>query len=263
MRGIKSALFIRMGFCTSLALFSGCAGRAKKAKIILNPLSDPNVVLPDYVSKGFEASGGRAAWSVTKLIKAECVVTFSKSDGSRYITEHHYDISAWPGEITVRAMEPGGIVNYKLTQKGIEAFQDTIPGYVFTKKIDLRQYTRAALEITTAPMRLLDKKFVHTSGTQPIKIEGKWYRSIGTKTAGSYGSATGAIFYQDQKKWLVDMIWFKQRAGDLSIAAKGYEYREFGNGVLLPTKIDIYKIDTAGISIGFLARIELYNIRCM
>jgi len=262
MRCLKSVFILTTGICTLLLLFSGCGGQVEKKEIVLNPLSDPNVILPGYASEVFEAAGGREAWSVTNLIKADCVVTFSKSDGSRYITEHHYELRSWPGQIRVSAMEPGGMVDFKLTQKGLETSQGKIPDYLFTQKLDLGQYGRAVLEIITAPMRLFDRNLVRAPETGTIKVEGDLYRSIVTKPSGSLGRAPESTFFQEQQKRLVDMIWYRQGAGDLTTAVKGYEYREFGRGVLLPAKIDIYKIDSAGISRGLIARIELYNIRC-
>lgn len=260
MRGVKSVYIASVFFFAFSVFFAGCAGPVGGQKKARNPLSDPNFTLPDYVSAAFEACGGRAAWSVTNLIKADCVVTFSRFDGSRYITEHHYEIAAVPGRIRVSAMEPEGMVRYTLTAKGIRKSKNTIPDNIFTEKIGLSLYAGAVLEITTAPMRLLDENFLHTGDTEQVKVEGDWYRSIGTRSMSGYDSETEAIFYQEQRRGLVDMVWFKQDSGDLYIAAKGHQYREFGSGVMLPTSIDIYRIDTAGISRGLIARIHLYNI---
>lgn len=67
------------------------------------------------------------------------------------------------------------------------------------------------------------------------------------------------IFYQSRDTSLVDMLWFADIDEGNFFAVRGYDYYEIGdNGILIPTRIEIFRTDSAGTSPKRIVRIESF-----
>jgi hypothetical protein len=203
----------------SLATAAGCGiGHRQEVKT--------EVVVPDYVTQAIEATGGRQAWTKTKKLEFDCVVTFYNADGTYYLTEQHHQILPWANSIQISATEPPTATPYHC-------------------------YEEEILDMMTTPVRLLDSNDIFTKRTSPVKRQGLWYYPI--EQDGSEKLDTKydkVVFYQNTDSSLVDTICFvgtNQQAGHRGIAVRGYDYRKVeSNGVLVPGRIEIFKTDDWG-----------------
>ena len=235
---------------------------------------EPNLVvesLPDYVSRAIEATGGRQAWTEAKSLRLDCVVTFYKSDGSFYLTEQDYEIYPWLNSIRISATEPQGNFVWELSRGGLEGGESWYTGIGLPVQLCSKHYfTELILDITTAPVRFLDKPVVFTKDSRPVKMEGLWYHSIERVNPDKTGIFSYAVFYQNRDSSLVDIIWFAgvdssviaseaqpSVAIPISLAVRGYDYREVEKGgVRVPTKIEIFRTDAAGVLQERLVKID-------
>ncbi len=238
---------------------------------------EPNLVvesLPDYASRAIEATGGRQAWTEAKSLRLDCVVTFYKSDGSFYLTEQDYEIYPWSNSIRISATEPQGNFVWELSRGGLEGGGSWHTGVGFPVELCSKQYfAELILDITTAPVRFLDKSVVFTKGPKPVKKEGLWYYPIERSDLELYEimkDGPKVIFYQNRSTFLVDMLWFAgvdspviaseaqpSVAIPISLAVRGYDYRELEKGgVRVPTKIEIFRTDAVGVLRERLVKID-------
>lgn len=247
---------------------AGCQRGYKPDVLVYEPLMDPNFVMPDYVSRAIEATGGCQAWTKAKKLQGDCVVTFYKPDGSFYLTEAHLEIYPWIDSIRISAREPQGRVVCQLSGGSLSVLEEvksrrtenTLPIGVMD-----RYFAKAILDITTAPVRFLDESVVFTKRSEPIKMEGLWYYPIERATIAS--SKQGAVepywskvvFYQNRDTSLVDTLWF---AREEFLAVRGYDYREVKDkGVLVPTKIEIFRTDVEGVLLQRMVKIDFYTLK--
>jgi len=240
-----------------------CRQKAKQEPELLNPLLDPNLVLPNYVSKATEAGGGADAWASAKQIRAEGVVSFYKPDGSFHLTEHQYIFRPWPDYIQVSGLEPEGKFVWELSPAGFNILKGVEQGDTLPNGLDKSDFTRAILQIITVPARLVDKPVELTKSSQPVKIKGRWYHSIRRVNLGQRQDWSETVFYQHTDSSLVDMIWLADFDREKFFAVHGYDYSEAeGIGVFVPTKVEIFTTDFGGAVLRRMARIDFYNLNC-
>ena len=251
---------------------AGCQQEYKEEdKSPYEPLLDPNFIVPDYASRAIEATGGLDAWTKAKKLRLDCVVTFYNSDGSFYLTEQDYEIYPWSNSIRISATEPQGNFVWELSRGGLEGGGSWHTGVGFPVELCSKQYfAELILDITTAPVRFLDKSVVFTKDSRPVKMEGLWYHSIERVNPHKTGIFSYAVFYQNRSTFLVDMLWFAgvdspviaseaqpSVAIPISLAVRGYDYREVEKGgVRLPAKIEIFRTDAAGVLQERLVKID-------
>ena len=235
-----------------------------------NLLVDPNFVVPEYVSRAIEATGGRQAWMRTKKIALDCRVTFYQDDGSFYLTEQCHEIYPWSNSIRISAEEPQGTFVRQLSNGVLRVWKGT-------EQVDRlpiagldHDFAEAMLSVTTAPVRFFDKQTEFAKGTQPVKIEGQWYypiirivRPINGEPSVQGRGKTKAVFYQNRDTSVIDLVWFAAKAGaefeSAGIMVHGYDYREVKrNGVWLPGKVEIFVTDASGAHRQRLAVIDFH-----
>ena len=240
-----------------LVIASGCAeyGKIKPGKALINP-EEP---LPDYAHRTFNATGGQQSWLNTERLELDAIVTFNKSDGSRYLTKHYYEIYPWAGSIRVFAMEPEGKVVWQLLNGEFESFKKQSQPRPLPVDITENTFAEAILSITTTPVMFLDEHgwFVQMPGI--LKVEGLWYYKI--ERAAIYKPIRSkAVFYQNKTTSLIDMLWLPQPADQTSsegIMIRGYNYRETANSnVLIPVRIEIFKTNKYGALLKKLVTID-------
>ena len=254
-------------------VIAGCEQRQKEETSVYEVLLDPNFVMPEYASRAIEATGGLEAWRNKKKLEFDCVVTFYRPDGSFYLTEQHHEIYPMSNSVRISALEPQGKFVWQLS------------GEIFTvlegagKLANLpimpvnRHFAEAILDITTAPVRFLDKSFAFNKGPQPVKIEGQWYYPIEVYhvkcgpddlrgTSYTLRERLKAVFYQDRDSFLVDTICFAGADEKTFFAIRGYDYRKVEKkSVSVPTKIEIFRADANSVLRERLVKIDYYRLR--
>lgn len=236
--------------------------KEKEETVVYNPLADPNLVLPDYAARAVEASGGLQAWAATKQIQGDCVVTFYKPDNSFYFTEQHHEVHPWPRSIRVAALEPQGKFVWQLSPDGFRVLEGADRARTLSTNVCERYFAEAILDITTAPVRLLDESGRITCEAEAVKVGGLWYHRLIRRSPDRTGIWSEVVFYQNPDTSLVDMIWFADVDKKRFLAVRGYDYRRIGkDAVLVPTKIEIFKTDARGALKERLVKIDYYALR--
>lgn len=206
----------------------GCEQKCKEEMLVYEMFTDPNFVMPDYASGAIEATGGRRAWTKAEEIEFDCVVTFYNPDGSFYLTERRYEICPWSYSIRISA-----------ATDACQLPRDDFPELI--------------LNIVTAPVLFLDKSLEFTRGSGAVRIEGLWYYPIERTNLYPPGAPpepywSNVVFYQDRDNSLVDMIRFAAADEEKFLIVRGYDYYELEKGgVLVPTRIEIFRTDPEGV----------------
>lgn len=252
--------FSNIVFCVFIVIISmvaGCEQGYEEEAGARHGVADAGLIVPDYASRAIEAAGGRRAWMKTKEFVVDGVVTFYQLDGIFYLTERHYKIHPWLNSIEISAQEPPGELVWVLSPDGFRVLKGAEKLAALPNKVVFeRWFAEAVLNLTTAPVRFLDKSVKFEKLAEPVKIEGRWYYPI--ERAGPLGHGSSAekaiepywshvVFYQDSERFLVDVIWFADFDRERFLAARGYDYHEVEEGgVLVPAKIEVIKTNARG-----------------
>ncbi|MHC4572846.1 MAG: hypothetical protein ACYS76_01725 [Planctomycetota bacterium] len=244
---------------------TGCAQESKEEVAVRHPLVDPNVAVPNYVSAAIEASGGRQAWTRLKKLVFNCVVTFYRPDGSFYLTEQSHEVEPQSARIRISGREPEGELVWEFSPDGFSVLGGTARIEARSATLVNRYFAEAILDITTAPVRLLDVPAGPVRESRPVRMEGLWYYPIKLAGAGGTGVRSGlseAVFFQNRASSLVDIVWLSDLDGEFFLAVRGYDYVKVKKGeVLVPAKIEIFRIDREGVVRQRVAKIDYYGIR--
>jgi hypothetical protein len=229
-------------------------------------------VPPDYVSGAIVATGGLQEWAKTRKLELNGVVTLYQGDGSVYLTEQRYQIYPWSNSIRVSAVEPQGEFVCELSQDGFRVLAGVKVIDALSAQVSERDLTDAILTITTASIHFLDRSAKFTKASEPVKMQGLWYYPVERdyvverRTAASdrredvehpepYWSKV--VFYQNRDNALVDMLWFADFEEGKFFVVRGYDYSRVQKmGVLLPTKIEIFRTDARGALSERVARVN-------
>ncbi len=249
----------------SALLIAGCQQQRKpkwqQQQLAYGPDIEKIVVTNDYTPRAIEAAGGYQLWLKTVQIDLDCVVTFYNHSGSFYLTEQHYRTYPWSNSIRISAVEPQGSFLLQLSEGSFTVLQGAEQVKSLPIAVCRRYLAEAVLNITTAPVRLLDKSFEFTKKPEPVKMEGLWYYPIERREIELYEIMeywSKVIFYQNKDSSLIDMIWFASAGRKEFLAVRGYDYRELEkDGILVPSKIEIFETDAQGLLQHRLVKIDL------
>ncbi|MHC4555903.1 MAG: hypothetical protein ACYTFW_04400 [Planctomycetota bacterium] len=227
----------------------------------------PNIetisVLSDYAIQATEAAGGDA-WTKTKKLQLDCVVTFYQPDGSFYLTEQRYEVYPWSNSIRISAREPQGRLVWQLSKGQFDVLQDDGQIEDLQIAVGRRCFSEVILNIITTPARFLDSSVEFTKQTSAVKVKGQWYYPIIRRCKPDVDSVerlSEAVFYQDRDSSLVDMIRFACMDTEKFLAVRGYDYSEVEKGgLLVPTRIEIFSTDARGDSLERLVKIDCHTV---
>ncbi len=181
-RYLKISCFVLLTCFT----FAGCERQKIETPLVYQRLTDTNFTIADYASAAIEAAGGHQAWTETKKLEFNCVVTFYGLDGSFYLTEHHYDIYPLKNSIRVSAQEPLNKLIWRLSEGQLSIIKADKQNDTSQTESFYHDFAESVLMITTAPVRFLDGSFVFAKVPKPVKIKGFWYEPIqGAPSAGN------------------------------------------------------------------------------
>jgi len=220
--------------------------------------------IPAYLTTAVEKAGGLDAWDRTINLESDCVVTFYQTDGSFNLTEQHHEIYPWSNLIRVSAQERQGKFIWEFSQDGMMVIEGTKQEDFLPIGLVAEDFAKAILDITTAPVQLLEGKAEFIKSPRPVKVEGRWYypiERVGDKT-GSEPYWPKRVFYQNRDSSLVDMLWFTGIDRGTFLAVRGYYYREVEKGgVVVPAKIEIFTTDVQGVIQHRLVKIDYHRLK--
>jgi len=270
----------------AVVTLTGCgrqASRRSAPDLSLLATGPDRQVLPTIrpgVSEALDAAGGLAAWKQCTRIEAGATVTACARDGCFYLTEQDFVICPWSDAIQVTAREPRAAFAWQVV--GGQYYPPRAdPNLDVSPLQGVRgDYAEAVLQIVTAPVRMLDDGVVLTPRPAVSQIDGQWYlpidvayrgaaENLKTRRTGN-GANTGvetfrptywtqSVYFQDQRRPLVNMIWLGDPDAHKFLVVRGYNYaRPAAGGVLIPTKIEVFQSD-ADASIG--PRLALIDLK--
>ncbi len=221
--------------------------------------------IPAYITPAVEKAGGLDAWNRTTKLESDCVVTFYQPDGSFNLTEQHHEIYPWSNLIRVSAQERQGKFIWEFSQDGMMVIEGTKQEDFGAIGLVAEDFAKAILDITTAPVQLLEGKAEFIKSPRPVKIEGRWYYPIERVRPDKPDSAPirpKRVFYQNRDSSLVDMLWFTGIDRGTFLAVRGYYYREVEKGgVVVPAKIEIFTTDVQGVMRHRLVKIDYHKLK--
>lgn len=244
-------------------IVTGCGRRVAK-----EPSEDLNLLAtgPDrealsvprpWVTSAFDATGGMATWTWARQLDFDAVVTANRRDGSFYLTEHELAVYPWSDAIRVVAAEPGGSIVWQVVRGQYRMVSGNSQADVSPVSAFYADYAEAVLQIATAPARMLSRDVTLTRRPNRVQIGGQWYdpieakfqgRTIVSKEKGREKTVviaphwTDGIYFQNQDRRVVDVVWLANPAAQKFLLVRGYDYAPLTKGgVLVPTKIEIFQ----------------------
>jgi hypothetical protein len=207
------------------------------------------------VSAALDATGGLAAWQQSGKIEFHATVTACERNGCFYLTEHDFVVCPWSDAIQVTAHEPRADFAWQVVGGRYRAPQADPNLDVSPLRDSCCDYAGAVLQIVTAPVRMLGDKVELSRRPAPIQIGGQWCLPIdaklggkdaGSRTEGGHEAVaephwTQGVYFQNQDRSLVDMVWLANPAAQRFLLVRGYDYtRMAGTSVLIPAKIEVF-----------------------
>jgi hypothetical protein len=220
---------------------------------------------PPYISQAIAATGGLKAWRKTQKLEFDCVVSFYELDGSFYLTKQHHEIYPGSNLIRVSAREPQGKFIWEFSPNGMKVIEGTKQVDFLPIGLGAEDYVKAILDITTAPVRLLDSKAELIKDTTSVKIEGRWYYPIRQARPDQTDSGPyqpELAFYQNRGNSVVDMLLFLGVDRGTTLAVRGYNYQEVKKGgVVVPAKIEFFIADVGLVMQHRLVKIDYHRLK--
>lgn len=252
---------IRLTFVMVLAV-AGCEQQQQQQQL---QKVDVSVEKPLYISQAIEAAGGTKAWAKTKILDFDCVVSFYQPDGSFYLTEQHHKINPLSNLIRLSAQEPQGKYIWEFSPAGFTVTEGTKQGDFLPDGLGTEDFAKAILDITTTPVRLIERKTGLIRSAEPVKIEGLWYYPIGRPISDKPDSEThrpNIVYYQNRDSSLVNTMLFAGIDQNDFLAVRGYNYHQVEKGgIWVPAKIEIYLSDAGSVMQKRLVKIDYHRLK--
>jgi hypothetical protein len=226
---------------------------------------------PPYVAAAIEATGGVKAWAQCRKLTFSGTVTAYQPDGGFYLTDHRFFVCPWGDAIQISAQEPQARFACLVVQGQYERLDADDKADVSPLRDSYRDYAEAMLQITTAPARMLSGGVSLLRRPVPVMMSGAWYFPIEAKYLSRKVTAAGArrgkttvvepywtqgTYFQNQAGSLVDTIWLGNPSTQKFLLVRGYD-RIAGDGVLIPTKIEVFQSDAEAVQGQRLAKVDL------
>ncbi|MBN2316611.1 MAG: hypothetical protein JXM79_21970 [Sedimentisphaerales bacterium] len=240
-------------------LFAGCEKSIMSDESEVSSGLDPvNAPTPTgFAAEAFDATGGLEAWTATKRMRLDCVVTSYEPDGSFYLTEQRCDVQPWSNAIDISGCEPNNEFTWRFSNGQFTVLQGAGQIDQFPADLESACFARAILAIATAPFHFLESPDLFNRQDAAVRKQGQWYYPIH-----KIGDVSGKIvFYQNRETRLIDMIRIPCPGMNTALAVRGYDYgRIKKEGPLVPARIEIFTMNVAGILQKRLVKIDCHNI---
>ena len=198
------------------------------------------------------------AQPVGECISANCVVTFFNDDGSRYITSQQHRIYPSDSWIIISSSEPAGEFVCQFSSDGFNITSSLSGsrggGQTQTMHGDTTQLVLAAFSAGSGLIE--DLKEVG----KPEKISGRLYQPMQSQ---SYCQEQICLaFYRNINSGVVDIVRFEDGNSARYLFCRSFNYQKItGVARPVPTKIDIFNTDKAGLLQGQLLQMEYYGVK--
>ncbi len=235
-----------------------------------DPASMPT--LQPFIAAAIEVVGGLPAWTQCRRLDFDAIVTAHHADGGLYLTEHRFSLFPWSDAIEVTAGEPRARLAWQVVcgQYSLDGDPELD---VSPLNNSYREYAEAVLQIVTAPARMLEPGVTLTHRPIPVQITGQWYQPIDAryrpqeivsiekgrkKVTVVEPYWTQGTYFQRHDGPIVDMIWLGNPLAGKFLLVRGYDYAQVnGDGVRIPTKIEVFQSDRSAQFGPRLALIDL------
>lgn len=211
------------------------------------------VVSRDEVRVGVTLADDEAGAPAGRSIVADCVVTFYAADGGMYLSEQRHTIYPWSQAIEISANEPQGRFRWKLSGGEFRV----VTGAAKVDELPIGIYDRnIAKLILTSVVASSGMSAELSESSEPAKVQGRWYSVIQIGPGSTYPKTLKNIevpwakitLYGNSNSGVIDRVVIEDVASGLRLMAHSYNFwllKEIGKSI--PTKIDVFKIDGAGI----------------
>jgi len=266
----------RMLFVCGLSAFLFGAIGCQQGGQVAGPVERaPARTVEGFVSeeadRAFAATGSFENWIGVRRFNCTAVVTFYKHDGSYYLTEQVHTILPWAGSIEISADEPEGRFVWRMSKEGFDVAQGGAKAGQLPLTLCDRNMATLILDNMTGPICLFANGGLIPLGVgKAVKLEGQWYYpidGISFLTGTSDGASLGVggfvrrIYYQNKDSGLLDIVRLIDAESDVFLMSRGYNYRRVeGAGVMVPTKIEIFRTDSEGGRAQRICQIDYQSI---
>jgi hypothetical protein len=172
-----------------------------------------------------------------KALTASCIVTFYKSDGSRYLSEQKHLMNPSSGVIEITSEEPGGKVSCRLDGGFVKSGQAKV------KDLPISMCDRNLAQVIWASVAGGCGFLSEKSGKKgdEVKMEGRWYEPI---TAAAKSQWAETILYKNVSDGAIEMVQVVDSENGKVLTARSYNYFWFEDlGRRFPMKIDVFSSD--------------------
>lgn len=213
---------------------------------------------------GAEDKVGRPA---NRSIVADCVVTFYAPDGGTYLSEQQHTIYPQSQTLEISGNEPEGRFKWRLSGGDFRvvagaAKLDELGGRIYKRNI-------AKLILTSVAVGSGMSAELEVS-SEPAKLHGRWHNMIEVGPGTTYAKTLKSIevpwakltLYADGSSGVIDRVVIEDLASGEALMAHSYNFRWLDRiGRSIPTKIDIFKIDTEQTEQQRLLSIAYHTVR--
>ncbi|MHC4581251.1 MAG: hypothetical protein ACYS14_07320 [Planctomycetota bacterium] len=259
----SKVLALAAALCVFVFAFAGCRQQEQQEEAVLAAAPEAaGVSIPsEYAAQAIEAAGGLDAWTKTRELRLDCVVTMYQPDDSYYLSQQSYQVYPWSNSIQISAAEPQGEIVWQLSRGEFDVLQGASQIDELSGALQSHCLAESILKIVTAPARLLDTSVQFVKQDAAVKIQGQWYYPIDSQAQLATGSGeemTKTVLYQNRDNALIDLLQIGCTESGKSLAVRGYDYDEIEKGgVLIPARIEVFTTDGQGGSQMRLIKMDL------
>lgn len=256
---------LSIAFCSLVFAFSfaGCRQQVSRElptdldRLATSPGPGAVPVARPWVAAAIDATGGMDDWVLVEKLAFEGIVTAYNEEGTAYLTEHQFDLYPWLDAIQITAVEPEGQFVWQFVGGEERLLEGDWTLTVSPLSDVYRRYAEAVLQITTAPVRMVDRYVSVSRRPTPTQIGGQWYDPLEAKfrprppvRAGDPDESeplvepywTEGAYFQNQDRLITDVIWLGNPIAQDYLVVRGYDYAPMGDrGVLVPAKIELFE----------------------
>jgi hypothetical protein len=202
------------------------------------------------VQVGVSGAETKAGVSADRSIVADSVVTFYDADGGTYLSEQRHTIYPHSQVLELSGIEPEASYKWRLQQSNfrVEAGSAKLDEQV--GEISKRNIAKLILTSVVSGSGMSEEL---KGSSERAKLEGRWYNVIEIGPGTAYTATLKDIevpwakltLYGDRGSGVIDRVVIEDLASGEMLMAHSYNFWWLdGIGRLIPTKIDIFKINT-------------------
>jgi hypothetical protein len=192
-----------------------------------------------------------------ECVSAGCVATFFNPDGSRYITTQQHRIYLTDQRIIVSSTEPAGDFVCQFSRDGFNVTSSLGGGGGMATQILHSDTTQLVLAAFSVGSGFLDGL---TELGEPKKISGQLYQPLQSQL---YCQGQVCLtFYRNINSGVIDVVRFEDSNSAKYLFCRSFNYQKIsGLARPVPTKIDIFDTDKAGLLGQQLLQLKYFDVK--